>query len=172
MKKALLLTCLMFVVIFRANVASSQSSSDYKTKIEGLEKDLAKNLMDGNTEKVLSLYAADAISLPSYHPLEQGLDAIRKASEEMSKSGFKYISFSLTPLTCTVNGNQVTEIGTYTMSGQEPNVDKPIEDHGKYLTIWEKQKDGSLKIKVETWNSDINPMSMANPSNQQRGTGK
>jgi hypothetical protein len=25
------------------------------------------------------------------------------------------------------------------------------------MTIWEKQNDGSLKIKVETWNTDTNP---------------
>jgi ketosteroid isomerase-like protein len=33
-----------------------------------------------------------------------------------------------------------------------------MEDTGKYLTLWEKQADGSLKIKVETWNTDKNPM--------------
>ena len=47
-----------------------------------------------------------------------------------------------------------------------PNMDKPMEDHGKYLTIWEKQKDGSLKVKVETWNSDVDPMSMMNQMGQ------
>jgi ketosteroid isomerase-like protein len=41
-----------------------------------------------------------------------------------------------------------------------PGMDKPMDDHGKYLTIWEKQKDGSLKVKVETWNSDVQPMNM------------
>ena len=172
MKKALLLTCLMVVVLFRANVATSQSSADYKAKIEALDKKIVKDMLAGNNEELLSLYTPDAVSLPSYAPLEQGIEAIRKASEEMAKSGFKYTSFTLSPVSCTVNGNQVTEIGTYTMGGQEPNAQKPIEDHGKYLTIWEKQKDGSLKIKVETWNSDVNPMSMTNPSSQQGGTEK
>jgi len=41
-----------------------------------------------------------------------------------------------------------------------PDQPAPMEDHGKYLTIWEKQKDGSLKVKVETWNSDVNPAMM------------
>jgi hypothetical protein len=30
-------------------------------------------------------------------------------------------------------------------------------DQGKYITIWEEQPDGSMKIKVETWNTDTNP---------------
>jgi ketosteroid isomerase-like protein len=38
-----------------------------------------------------------------------------------------------------------------------PGNDKPMNDAGKYVTIWEKQKDGSLKIKIETWNTDSNP---------------
>jgi ketosteroid isomerase-like protein len=41
-----------------------------------------------------------------------------------------------------------------------------MDDHGKYLTIWEKQKDGSLKIKIETWNSDVDPTSMMNMAKQ------
>ena len=35
-----------------------------------------------------------------------------------------------------------------------------MQDHGKYLNIWQKESDGTLKIKVNSWNSDINPMSM------------
>ncbi len=36
--------------------------------------------------------------------------------------------------------------------------DMPWNDHGKYMTIWEMQDDGSLKVKVETWNTDVNPV--------------
>jgi hypothetical protein len=41
-----------------------------------------------------------------------------------------------------------------------PNMPAPMEDHGKYLTVWEKQKDGSLKVKVETGNSEVDPTNM------------
>src|SRR5512135_2421681 len=105
MKKAFLLMCLMFVLIFRANIASSQSNADYKAKIEALDKEIVKNMLAGSTEKLLSLYTSDAISLPSYEPMEQGIEAIRKASEDMANSGFKYSSFTLTPVKCTENGN-------------------------------------------------------------------
>ena len=36
----------------------------------------------------------------------------------------------------------------------------PITDEGKYLTIYERDAEGKLKIKVETWNSDHDPMEM------------
>ena len=49
-----------------------------------------------------------------------------------------------------------------------PGMEKPMDDHGKYLTIWEKQKDGSLKTKIEIWNSDVNPMSMMPAAEQKK----
>ena len=39
-----------------------------------------------------------------------------------------------------------------------PGVPNDVVEEGKYLTVWEKQADGSLKVKLETWNSDTNPM--------------
>jgi uncharacterized protein (TIGR02246 family) len=159
---------MLFIILFMASVAYSQSPSEYKTKIEALNKEMAKNMVAGNTEKLVSLYTADAISLPSYEPIHDGLPAIRKASEDMLKTGVKFTSFVPVTLKVFVNGNMITEVGTYKISVTMPGMDKPMEDHGKYLTIWEKQKDGSLKIKIETWNSDVDPMSSMNMAEQSK----
>ena len=150
----------MFVIVFSASVSFSQTPAEYKAKIEMINKDIVKYMVEGNTEKNLSLYTSDAISLPSYEPIHDGIAAIRKAAEEMAKSGWKCNSFEPTTLKVMVNGNMITEIGLYKINMSMPGMDKPMEDHGKYLTIWEKQKDGSLKVKIETWNSDVDPMSM------------
>jgi hypothetical protein len=40
-------------------------------------------------------------------------------------------------------------------------------DNGKYITIWEIQKDGTPKIKVETWNTDNNPWAQMEQSKQE-----
>jgi Ketosteroid isomerase homolog len=156
----------MLVVLFTANIARSQSNTDYKTKIESINKEMVKNMIEGNNEKLLSLYTDDAISMPSYQPIHDGIAAIRKANDEMAKTGVKYNSFAPVTLKVIANGNLITEIGTYKISMSMPSMDKPMDDHGKYLTIWEKQKDGSLKVKVEIWNSDVDPMSMMNQPGQ------
>jgi ketosteroid isomerase-like protein len=119
-------------------------------------------MLSGDVESNLSLYAEDAISLPANEPMRQGIADIRKGAEEMSKSGFKVTSFEPTILKLIPEGNLVTEIGTYKIKVTMPGMQDPMDDHGKYLTIWEKQPDGSLKIKVETWNSDVNPMQQEN----------
>ena len=54
----------------------------------------------------------------------------------------------------------VIEIGEYAISLTIPGMEMPVADKGKYITVWERQKDGSLKIKIETWNTDVNPMEM------------
>ena len=154
--------CLLLVVMFTASIAFSQSSSEYKARIEKINKEMAQYMIAGNTEKNLMLYTNDAISLPSYEPMHDGIASIRKASEEMAKSGWKCNSFEPTTLKVLVNGNMITEIGTYKISMSMPGMDKPMNDQGKYLTIWEKQKDGSLKVKIETWNTDMYPMGSMN----------
>ena len=145
----------MIAFVFTTCVAYSQSVSDYKSRVQSMNKEMAKNMLAGNSEKNFSMYTEDAISLPANEPMADGLPAIKKSTEEMMKSGMKVIVFEPTTQKVIVNGNQITEIGTYKFSMTMPGMDKPIDDHGKYLTIWEKQKDGSLKIKVETWNSDV-----------------
>ncbi len=154
-----LLFCMLLVAMFSSSASFSQSASDYKAKIEMADKEMAKCMVEGNVEKTLSMYTPDAISMPSYEPMHEGLAAIKQAGEAMAKSGMKYNSFELTTLKVIPNGNLISEIGTYKINATVPGMDSPIDDHGKYLTIWEKQKDGSLKVKIEIWNSDVDPMS-------------
>jgi ketosteroid isomerase-like protein len=155
--------------MFIASSAFAQSNAEYKTKIEAMNKEMVKYMLDGTSQNHLdTYYAPDAVSLPSYEPMHDGLPAIKKAGEDMAKSGVKFTSYEPTVVKVMVNGNMVTEIGTYKISLTMPGMDKPMDDHGKYLIIWEKQKDGSLKIKVETWNSDVMPTGMGDASAQNK----
>lgn len=169
MKKARIKSAsLVLFVLFITATAFAQSPAEYKSKIEALNKEMVKNMLAGNTEKLLSIYTNDAISLPSYEPIHDGLPAIKKASEDLAKTGVKFTSFEPTTLKVLVNGNMITEVGTYKVTISMPGMDKPVDDHGKYLTIWEKQSDGSLKVKIETWNSDVNPIGMMGEPGQQK----
>lgn len=141
-------------------VFAQQSARDYQTQIEAINKEMVENMLGGDIEKGLSYYTEDAISLPSYAPIQSGLSEIRKAAEENARSGMKINSYEPTIVKVIPEGNLITEIGTYKINVKLPGMDQPVDDHGKYVTIWEKQADGSLKVKVETWNSDVNPMNM------------
>jgi len=149
----------MIVTLFAAIITySQQSAKEYQSKIENLNKEMVSAMVEGNIEKNLSLYTDDAISMPANEPMREGIAAIRVGAEEMAKMGIKVNSFEPTIRKVIPDGNLIMEIGNYKINITIPGMDKPYEDHGKYLTIWAKQPDGSLKVKVEIWNSDINPM--------------
>lgn len=150
-------TGMLCVLMLIAVSARSQSAEEYRTKIKEINREMVKNTLAGNFEKNLELYTNDAISLPNYEPMIEGIDALRKENETMAHSGVKIVSYEPIIFKIIPNGNLITEIGTYSMSINVPGIDQTLDDKGKYLTIWEKQKDGSLKIKIETWNSDNNP---------------
>ena len=153
-------TCLVIIVLFTASVTFAQENDAIKAKVEKCNKEFVDAMLQGDVDKQLSFYTPDAVSLPSYQPMLDGIDAIKKANMESMKEGWKTTAFDLKSVRILTAGNLVTEIGTYKISMSMPGSDKKMDDHGKYVTIFEKQKDGSLKIKVETWNTDVDPMSM------------
>jgi ketosteroid isomerase-like protein len=156
-KKSVILIAALFTAIL---THAQQTASEYQTQIEELNRDMVNHMLSGNFEGTLDMYTPDAISLPSNEPMLEGISDIRKSVESMSKSGVKIVSFEPTIKRIIPEGNLIMEIGSYKIRLTVPGMDEPVEDKGKYLTVWEKQPDGSLKIKVETWNSDENSMGM------------
>lgn len=159
MKKTFLTLILsMVVVLFAATCSIAQTNEQYKAQIEKINKESASAMLAGNADKTMSFYTNDAISMPNYDKMIEGKDAIRKSNEAMTKAGWKVTSFEPITLKVMGCGKMITEIGTFKISFSMTGMEKPMEDVGKYITIWEKQDDGSLKIKIETWNTDTNPM--------------
>ena len=145
------------LLLLSAASVVAQSDAELKSKIEKLNGEMAKIMVSGDMEKGLSFYTADVISLPNYDKMLSGIDALRKSNEEMKKAGWSVTSFKANTVSVMGSGNSVTELGTYEISFAMKGSDQPMKDAGKYVTIWEKQKDGSLKIKVEIWNTDKYP---------------
>lgn len=133
----------------------AQDLASIETKIKKLNKKFAEEMING--EFSTEYYTEDAISMPNNQPMLVGIEAIKASHEQMMASGIKLQSFSATPTKIMMNGDQVTEIGTFSISLMLPNMNTPVTDNGKYLTLWEIQENGDLKIKVETWNTDTMP---------------
>jgi ketosteroid isomerase-like protein len=106
---------------------------------------------------MLSYYADDAYSLPSYSPMLIGKKAIENSMNMDENSDMKITSFKFNTKDLWLSGDQMCEVGTYDLSMTVGNPAKTTSDHGKYLTIYQKQKDGSWKIKADMWNTDLNP---------------
>lgn len=156
----------LVAVIIVSNSVFAQDVEKVKTKIEALNKVFIQAMLDNDTDKMLTLYTEDIISMPSYQPTVKGIAKVRELSEMQIKSGWKTTHFTLSVTDIIVQGNLVIEIGNYNMKMTGPDVPE-WADNGKYITIWEEQKDGSLKIKVETWNTDTNPWAQMEQTKQE-----
>jgi len=149
---------MVVIVFFAAGNGIAQTNDQYKSQIEKINKEMVSAMLSGNAEKSMGFYTDDVISMPNYDKMLEGKEALRKSNEAMAQAGWKVTAFKPVTLKVISCEKTITEIGTFKISFAMEGMEKPIEDAGKYVTIWEKQDDGSLKIKIETWNSDSNPL--------------
>ncbi len=147
---------------FLAAVAAvaEQHEGGLMAEVEAFGDAIEKAMLAEDVETMLAMYADDAISLPNYGPRMDGVEAFRQHHEQMSGMGMKILSFSSDPSDVWSCGDQVIEIGTFEIELEMPGAPGPIDDHGKYMTVYVRDADGNLKIKAETWNTDVNPMEM------------
>jgi len=148
---------LMLLFLFGASIIYAQDMSDMKSKLQTMCDEFSKRMVSGDMTGMWDYYTNDVISLPSYEPMVKGLDAVKANYEKMKESDMKMTDFSLTVTDVMQSGDFVVEIGTYKLKMEMPGMEEPIDDHGKYLNIWQTQEDGSMKLKAETWNTDVNP---------------
>jgi uncharacterized protein (TIGR02246 family) len=101
--------------------------------------------------KVASFYAEDALAYPPNEPVAVG----RAAAQKVWAAYFADPSFRISWKTthAEVNGDLGFTSGTYEDSFKGPD-GKLVEEKGKYLCVWKKQKDGSWKAIHDMWNAD------------------
>lgn len=152
------LFAILFALIFTASLVNAQDTVELMKKIQTMNDEAAKMMVANDEAGMWVNYSDDVISMPSYEPMLKGIDACKMSYKKMNESGMKMTAFKSTVTDIMQSGNFIVDIGTYEITMTMPQMgDMPWTDHGKYMTIWEKQDDGSLKIKVETWNTDVNP---------------
>lgn len=124
---------------------------------------ITKAVLAQDVDTMLSMYTDDVISLPNYGPRMDGKEEMKKHHAQMAAMGMKITAFESKPTEVWEAGDQVIEIGTYHITMTMGEMPAPIEDKGKYVTVYVRDENGDLKVKVETWNTDMNPMAMGAP---------
>ena len=95
-------------------------------------------------------YAQDAIVNPPNAPALKGHEAIIA----MFKSFPPITDFKVEFLEVNGAGKIAYVYGTYSMVLTVPG-GKPEADKGKYVEVWKRQADGSWKVAIDTFNSDL-----------------
>jgi ketosteroid isomerase-like protein len=152
--KKLILMCV--AILIAASQLYAQSEADMKAKFKVTNKKFSQMMLDNDLEGMLSYYAENPISMPSYQPTLRSLDAMRESHKQQHQMGMKITAFTLETTDVINAGDYILEIGLYTISMEMPGMGL-IDDNGKYMNVWEKQEDGSMKIKADIWNTNLNP---------------
>src|SRR5438094_9057866 len=102
----------------------------------------------------MSYYHNDAILLPPNAAAATTKETIRSAWKEMLTSPGAAIRWKATKVEVAKSGDLAYVSGTYEETMTDTS-GKPVNDHGKYVEIFEKQADGTWKVVADIWNSDL-----------------
>jgi uncharacterized protein (TIGR02246 family) len=133
--------------------APGPATGDDLTKINAVRDGFAAAFNAGDAAKVVDLYTADAVAMPSHHATVTGRDALLAYNRDF----FNQMSakVTITPVETTVSGNLGYDRGTYTMTVTPKSGGAPMNDQGKYVVVLQKQSDGSWKVTRDIDNSDL-----------------
>jgi ketosteroid isomerase-like protein len=144
------------IALLSITIVGAATAAD--TKIEQTLRDLdaqwsaaagAKDL-----DKTVSFYSADAIAMPPNASAARTKEAIRKLWRDLIASPGFVISWKATKIEVAKSGDLACLSGTYEFAMNDAS-GKPVNDHGKYVEVWEKQADGKWKCGTDIWNSDL-----------------
>ncbi|OHB54883.1 MAG: hypothetical protein A2173_03305 [Planctomycetes bacterium RBG_13_44_8b] len=112
---------------------------------------------DGDINTILSYYTDDVMSLPDQHEAAIGKGALHKLQLEARQEGAKIYSLKGLEQQIWDCGDFVFEAGRCVASMKSPKLRYLLSDWRKSVTVWVRQPDGSLKIKLDSWNPDVIP---------------
>src|SRR5438093_6361172 len=155
MKPKLLFVCgCVFLLSF--TFASPAAAAD--TKIEQALRDLDAKWSAAagakDVDKTVSYYAESAVVMPPNASSATTKEAIRSAWKKMLTSPGAAISWKATKVEVANSGDLACVSGTYEQLMTDAS-GKPAKDRGKYVEIFKKQTDGTWKVIVDIWNSDL-----------------
>jgi len=103
----------------------------------------------GDAAALAALYTDDATVLPPDIDMIQGKQEIEAFWSQGLQMGIK--DAVLTTVDVFGSGDLAYEVGKFALTIQ-PEGQEPIEQKGKYVVIWKKTADGSLKLHVDIFN--------------------
>jgi len=115
----------------------------------------AKAVAEKDVKALVDCYEADGIVLAPNNPMVQGSSALGDLfQKDMIDAGVKAIEFDTTDLFR--GGSLVIEAGRILVHVELPDGGS-IADPGKYLVVYRRQADGSLKLVFDSFSSDSTP---------------
>jgi uncharacterized protein (TIGR02246 family) len=137
---------------------SPQEHSNPQADVEALNHVRAAHiaaLNDGDVNAWVATFTNDGVQMPPNAPANLGRESIRAWSQAFL-APFR-VEFTLAVDEVQVAGDWAFERGTYTIILTPKASSEPLQDSGKYLTIYQRQPGGAWGMARDIWNSNKPP---------------
>jgi uncharacterized protein (TIGR02246 family) len=140
-------------VLFSGMLALAADMDANAKALAKVDDDWSKAAAARDVDGVASFYAEDGIAYPPGAPMAIGRPAAKKVWAANFADKTFTISWKTVHAEVAKSGDLGYTAGTYEASFKGPD-DKQINEKGKYMTAWKKQKDGTWDAIHDIWNSD------------------
>jgi uncharacterized protein (TIGR02246 family) len=142
----------LFLLTFICCAAAADSKLEQAVRDQDAQWSKAAESRD--VDKLVSFYADDAVVLPAHAAIATTKDSIRNIFQRLLSIPGVALSWKPTNVTVAGSGDLAYSTGTYEMSAPD-DAGKPSIDRGKYAAVWKKQANGSWKVALDIWNTDL-----------------
>jgi uncharacterized protein (TIGR02246 family) len=123
-----------------------------REEVRALTARFSKAVANRDLDDLLALFESEARLLPPNAPMAEGRAAIRQVYQGVMEMGAN--SLDLRVVDVHESGDLVIAVGRY-VHGIQPPGGELMEDRGKYVDVFRRQPDGSLKFIADIFNSDL-----------------
>jgi ketosteroid isomerase-like protein len=140
----------LFLIPILALVSINAISATLEmTDIESFNKVWSSGFDQGNTDRLMGLYTENAVVFPPSSEILEGRAAIKDYLNGLKDVGVK--EYSISNVDADIKDNIVYETALWEATRTDAN-GNVIKMEGNISNVFEKQEDGSWKIKLQSWN--------------------
>jgi uncharacterized protein (TIGR02246 family) len=140
------------IVYFATGGTSSEvDQAEDVAKVKEVWNEYSASLNNEDFERWIALWIDDGIQQPPDEPRYVGIEQISQANKPAFEL-FVYDDFHIDPAGIQILGDTAYSHGTYGFSMAPVEGGDTVDVTGKFLTILEKQDDGSWKLAIDTFN--------------------
>jgi ketosteroid isomerase-like protein len=148
---AMVVALLLVTVVLRVDPITAAPVKASPDMLRQLEAEFMKAAAEHGSQGYLAYYADDAIEVPNGAAIIQGKMNIAKTMGFLDQKD-NLLTWTPMGADMSASGDLGYTYGTYEFHSKDKD-GKAVVDHGKYTSIWKKQKDGSWKVVLDMGNS-------------------
>jgi ketosteroid isomerase-like protein len=133
--------------------ASPKATADTLKQLEG---EFMKAAAEKGSQGYMSYYADDSVEVPNGAPVIEGKANIAKTMGFLDQKDNR-LTWTPVGADISASGDLGYTYGYYEFQHKD-QAGKRVAEHGKYTSIWKKQKDGSWKVVLDMGNAGPDPI--------------